>query len=545
MDLPSATALRQLATDLPHMRQMFADDPTRFPRFTARVGDLLLDYSKNLITDPVMANLLGLADQAGVAQARDAMFKGERINTTEDRAVAHWALRAPTDQPAMVDGHDVMPAIAQVLDRMRVFSERVRGGAWTGATGLPIRDVVNIGIGGSDLGPAMVAEALSPFAGTGPRVHFVSNVDGAHLQGTLAGLDPATTLFIVASKTFTTQETMTNAVTARGWLVERLGAPAIRQHFVALSTNAEAVTAFGIDPAHMFEFWDWVGGRFSLWSAIGLSIAVAIGFDNFRALLDGAQAMDRHFREAPFDANLPVLLALIGIWNSDFLGMDGLAILPYDQNLRRFPAFLQQLDMESNGKRVRRDGSGVSLGTGPLVFGEAGTNGQHAFYQLIHQGTRSVACDFLMAARGQTPLDNHHVILLANALAQPEALLRGLTETEAFERMMSEGKSEAEARRLAPHRTFPGNHPSNVLLYPVLDPFTLGKLIALYEHKVFVQGQIWGIDSFDQWGVELGKTLAKTILPELTSNRDVQHHDASTNGLIHYIKAFRQELHQG
>ena len=422
---------------------------------------------------------------------------------------------------------------------MKVFSDRVRSGAWLGATGKPIRHVVNIGIGGSDLGPAMVVEALAPYVHPDLTLHFVSNVDGSHIFETLKRCDPATTLFIVASKTFTTQETIANAITARGWLVEALGSAATPHHFVAVSTNRAKVVEFGIDPEHMFEFWDWVGGRFSLWSAIGLSIAVAVGFDRYAELLAGAAAMDEHFRTRPLDQNMPVLLAMVGIWNANFLKAKALAVLPYDQHLHRLPAYLQQLDMESNGKCVGLDGAPLAHSTGPVVFGEAGTNGQHAFYQLIHQGTQTIPCDFLMAAASLTPLDHHHQMVLSNALAQPEALMKGKTLDESRAELTAQGLSPADVEKLAPHRVFPGNRPSNTLLYKRLDPRTLGMILALYEHKIFVQGIVWGIDSFDQWGVELGKSLAQAILPELTAPGTVLSHDSSTNGLIAEIKRLR------
>lgn len=505
-----------------HMRAMFAADSGRFDRFSLCLGDLLLDYSKNRITQETMDHLLVLADQSGVAAARQAMFAGDKINDTENRAVLHTALRGS-------DRADV----AVVLDKMRDFAQAVRSGAWTGATGEAITDVVNIGIGGSDLGPVMVSEALRPYHQPGLRTRFVSNVDGTHMAETLKLCDPRTTLFIVASKTFTTQETMANAHTAKDWLVGHLGQDAVSRHFVALSTNGPAVAAFGIDPDHMFEFWDWVGGRYSLWSAIGLSIAVSIGFNDFRRLLDGAAAMDAHFRTAPLAANMPVILALLGVWYNNFMGAHAHAVLPYDQYLHRLPAYLQQLDMESNGKGVAHDGTLVSWQTGPIIFGEPGTNGQHAFYQLIHQGTKLIPCDFLAAANSHNPVGEHHTLLLSNFLAQPEALMRGKTLAE----VKAENPTLSDAQ--AAHRVFAGNHPTNTLLYRRLDPFTLGMLIALYEHKVFVQGVIWDINSFDQWGVELGKQLAKKILPQLTGAADPAAHDCSTSGLIAAIKAFR------
>ncbi|KIL97986.1 Glucose-6-phosphate isomerase [Paramagnetospirillum magnetotacticum MS-1] len=540
--LPAWKDLAALAatTGQKPMRDMFAADPGRFGRFSARLGDLLLDYSKNRIDAEVMAALIRLARQAGLAEARDAMFGGETFNITERRAVLHTALRNRSERPVMVDGQDVMPEIRAVLARMKTFAEQVRSGEWKGATGRAIQSVVNIGIGGSDLGPVMVTEALKPYQRDDLAVRFISNVDGSHAAEVLKLCDPETTLFIVASKTFTTQETIANAKTCRAWTVDKLGEAAIPNHFVALSTNARAVADFGIDTANMFEFWDWVGGRYSLWSAIGLSIAVAVGFGRFEELLAGGHAMDEHFRESPLEANLPVILALIGIWNANFLGADAYAVLPYDQYLHRLPAYLQQLDMESNGKGTARDGAMVGWGTGPMVFGEPGTNGQHAFYQLIHQGTRLIPCDFLAAAQTHNPLGEHHLMLLSNVFAQAEALMRGKTEAEARAELEKAGMSTAEIAFQLPHRVFPGNRPSNTLLYPRLDPFMLGQLIALYEHKVFVQGVIWDVNSFDQWGVELGKVLAKAILPELSSSAPVTNHDSSTTGLIEAVRALRR-----
>ncbi|MDO8606042.1 MAG: glucose-6-phosphate isomerase [Phaeospirillum sp.] len=521
------------------MRDLFAADPDRFRSFSLGLGDLLLDYSKNRIDGDTMGLLEALALQSGVVAARDAMFAGERINATERRSVLHVALRNRSGRPMVVDGADVMPRIAAVLARMKDFSRRVRSGAWTGATGKPIASVVNIGIGGSDLGPVMVTEALRPYQRPDLAVRFISNVDGSHAAEVLKLCDPETTLFIVASKTFTTQETITNAMTARDWLVGRLGPDAVARHFVALSTNTKAVAEFGIDTANMFEFWDWVGGRYSLWSAIGLSIAVAVGFERFEELLDGGHAMDEHFRTAPLAANMPVILALLGVWYGNFLGAQAYAVLPYDQYLHRLPAYLQQLDMESNGKGTAKDGGTANWQTGQIVFGEPGTNGQHAFYQLIHQGTKLIPCDFLASAETHNPLGEHHLMLLSNFLAQPEALMRGKTGAEVRAELVKAGMSEAEIAFQLPHRVFSGNRPTNTLLYRRLDPHTLGMLIALYEHKVFVQGVIWDVFSFDQWGVELGKMLAKVILPELLGAGPVTGHDSSTAGLIEAIRAMR------
>src|SRR5512132_2023353 len=522
-----------------HMRDLFARDPQRFQRFSLRFGDILFDYSKNRVTEETLRLLVELAREADVEGWRDRMFSGDKINNTEGRAVLHVALRNTPDRPIYVDGKDVMPEVMRVREQMRVFSEAVRGGAWRGQTGERITDVVNIGIGGSDLGPVMVTEALKPYQQAGLAAHFVSNVDGTHIAETLKPLRPDTTLFIVASKTFTTQETLANALTARSWLVGALGESAVARHFVALSTNEPAVSAFGIDPANMFAFWDWVGGRFSLWSAIGLPIAVAIGMDRFDELLAGGRAMDEHFRTAPLDANLPVLLALIGVWNANFLGAPTYAVLPYDQYLHRLPAYLQQADMESNGKYVTRNGQRVDYTTGPVLFGEPGTNGQHSFYQLIHQSTRLVPCDFIAPAQSHNPIGEHHAILLSNFFAQTEALMRGKTEAEVRRELESQGLSGEPLEALAPHKVFDGNRPSNSILVRVVDPYTLGMLIALYEHKIFTQGIIWRINSFDQWGVELGKQLAKVILPELENDAVISSHDASTNGLINAYKEMR------
>jgi glucose-6-phosphate isomerase len=523
-----------------HLRELFANDPERFARLSLRSDDLLLDFSKNRITDETLRLLLDLARLADVAGWRNRMFAGDRINTTEQRAVLHTALRNRSNRPVAVDGQDVMPAVNAVLAQMRDFSGRVREGVWRGHAGQTITDVVNLGIGGSDLGPLMVCEALRPYQRADLRPHFVSNVDGAHLVHTLEGLDPGRTLFVVASKTFTTQETMTNAASARAWLVERLGDErAVGRHFVAVSTNAQAVAAFGIDPANMFVFWDWVGGRYSLWSAIGLPIALAVGFERFEELLAGGHAMDEHFRSAPLERNLPVILALLGVWYRNFLGAESHAVLPYDQHLHRLPAYLQQADMESNGKSVQRDGIPVDYATGPIIWGEPGTNGQHAFYQLVHQGTALIPADFLAAAESLTPLGDHHDKLLANFFAQPEALAFGKTALQAQAELEREGLTGAALAALLPHKVFPGNRPSNAILYRRLDPATLGRLIALYEHKIFIQGVLWNINSFDQWGVELGKQLAKAILPELADATPIASHDSSTNGLINHLKALR------
>jgi glucose-6-phosphate isomerase len=523
-----------------HLRTLFHDRPDRFKRYSFALDDLLVDISKQRVDDETLRLLLDLARAADLESWRDRMFAGEKINSTENRAVLHVALRNRANRPIMVDGLDVMPQINAALAHMADFVARVRGGAWRGSSGQTITDVVNIGIGGSDLGPLMVCEALKPYQRADLRPHFVSNVDSAHLVDTLAGLDPARTLFIVASKTFTTQETMTNAASARGWLLDRLdGNAEIAKHFVAVSTNSHAVAAFGIDPANMFGFWDWVGGRYSLWSAIGLPIALAVGFERFEELLDGAFAMDEHFRNSPLEANIPVLLALVGIWNHNFLGGASHAVLPYDQHLHRFPAYLQQADMESNGKSIRRDGAKVDYATGPIIWGEPGTNGQHAFYQLIHQGTQLISADFLAACASQAPLGAHHDILLANCLAQTEALAFGNTAEEARKDLQAAGAAPSDIEALVPHKVFEGNRPTTTILCDRLTPFALGRLIALYEHKIFTQGMIWNINSFDQWGVELGKQLATVILPELGADAQVASHDSSTNGLIDHLRARR------
>ena len=523
-----------------HMRDLFAEDPDRFQKFSLHFESTLVDVSKNRITEETMTLLRQLAADTQVKEAIEAMFSGEKINRTEDRSVLHIALRNRSNTPVEVDGQDVMPEVNEVLDRMKTFSEQIISGEWTGYSGQAISDIVNIGIGGSDLGPVMVTEALKHYQKPNINVHYVSNVDGTHIAETLKQLNPETTLFIIASKTFTTQETMTNATSARDWFLESAGdQEAVKKHFVALSTNQEQVEAFGIDTHNMFGFWDWVGGRYSLWSAIGLSIACAIGFDRFEELLAGGHAMDQHFRNTPFEGNVPVTLALIGVWYNNFFGAQTEAILPYDQYMHRFPAYFQQGNMESNGKYVDRNGQPVDYQTGPIIWGEPGTNGQHAFYQLIHQGTKLIPCDFLAPAQTQNPLGDHHPKLLANFFAQTEALMMGKTQEEAAAELREQGKSEEAIKELAVFKSFEGNKPTNSILFKKLDPYTLGSLIAMYEHKIFVQGIIWNIYSFDQWGVELGKQLAKKILPELDGDGKVDTHDASTNGLINAYKEMR------
>uniref|UniRef100_A0A3P9K8L6 Glucose-6-phosphate isomerase n=1 Tax=Oryzias latipes TaxID=8090 RepID=A0A3P9K8L6_ORYLA len=526
-----------------NMREMFDKDKQRFSKFSVTLdtddGDLLLDFSKNLVNQDVMAMLFALAKSRGVEEARDKMFSGEKINFTEGRAVLHVALRNRSNTPILVDGKDVMPDVNQVLGKMKVFCQKVRSGEWKGFSGKSITDVVNIGIGGSDLGPLMVTEALKPYSAEGPNVWFVSNIDGTHLAKTLARLNPETTLFIIASKTFTTQETITNAESARDWFLQTAGdKSAVAKHFVALSTNSVKVKDFGIDTANMFEFWDWVGGRYSLWSAIGLSIALHIGFNNFEQLLTGAHWMDNHFCNAPLDQNVPVLLALLGVWYINFFQAETHAMLPYDQYMHRFAAYFQQGDMESNGKYISKDGSRVKYQTGPIVWGEPGTNGQHAFYQLIHQGTRMIPADFLIPAQSQHPIRNnlHHKILMANFLAQTEALMKGKTADEARRELEAAGLKGEALEKLLPHKVFQGNKPSNSIVFKKLTPFMLGALVAMYEHKIFVQGVIWNINSYDQWGVELGKQLAKQIEPELQDAAEVTSHDSSTNGLINFLK---------
>jgi glucose-6-phosphate isomerase len=522
------------------MRDMFAADPKRFDRFSIRFGDILLDYSKNRITAETVPLLIDLAREVGLKDWIEKMFRGEKINSTENRAVLHVALRNRTNEPIAVDGKDVMPEVNRVLGHMKEFCNNLRSGAWKGFSGKAITDIVNIGIGGSDLGPVMVTEALKAYGKPGLHVHFVSNVDGTHIVETLKNLSAETTLFIIASKTFTTQETLTNANSAKDWFLKSAKNPAaVAKHFVALSTNANAVAKFGIDTRNMFEFWDWVGGRYSLWSAIGLSIALYIGMENFEELLTGAHEMDQHFRTESFEKNIPVILGLLGVWYNDFFGAETHAIIPYDQYLHRFAAYFQQGDMESNGKRVTKDGREVDYTTGPIIWGEPGTNGQHAFFQLIHQGTRLIPTDFLAPIMSQNPIGEHHPILLSNFFAQTEALMRGKTQAEAKAELETDGVRGEALDRLLPHKIFPGNRPTNSIMFKKLTPRVLGSLIALYEHKIFVQGIVWNINSFDQWGVELGKQLAKKILPELAGGEKVTNHDSSTNGLINHYKQHR------
>jgi glucose-6-phosphate isomerase len=523
-----------------HLRDLFAADPARFDKFSLRLGDLLLDYSKNRITNETMPLLFDLARQAGLEQAIQAMFSGQKINVTEDRAVLHVALRNRSNRPILVDGVDVMPAVNRVLAQMRAFSEAVRSGEWKGCTGQRITDVVNIGIGGSALGPEMAVRALTPYHQPGLNCHFVSNVDGTDIADTLKGLRPETTLFLISSKTFTTQETMTNAATARDWFLRAGHSEAdIARHFAAISTNASAVTKFGIAPANRFVFWYWVGGRYSLWSAIGLVIALAVGMDRFEQLLAGAHAVDEHFRAAPFERNLPVILGLLGIWYNNFFGAQSHAVLPYDETLNLLPAHLQQVDMESNGKRVTKEAQPVEWSTGPIIWGQPGTDGQHAFYQLIHQGTKLIPCDFIAAAQSHNPIGEHQEILMANFFAQTEALMRGKTTAEAGDELAAQGFTGKTLEKLAIAKTFEGNRPTNSILIRKLTPETVGMLVALYEHKIFVQGVIWGVNTFDQMGVELGKQLASRILPELADGQPVGGHDASTNGLINAYKQMR------
>jgi glucose-6-phosphate isomerase len=525
-----------------HMRALFAEDAMRFDRFSIDLGEVFLDYSKNRVTAETMRLLVALAEQQKIAEWRDRMFAGEKINRTENRAVLHTALRNRANRPVEVDGKDVMPEVNAVLARMRRFTEALRAGAWKGWTGKRITDVVNVGIGGSDLGPVMACEALKPYWQDGLRAHFVSNVDGTQIVETLKHLDAETTLFIIASKTFTTQETLMNAQSARAWLLERSkDENTVAKHFVAVSTATAEVKKFGIDTDNMFEFWDWVGGRYSLWSAIGLPIACMIGMDGFEEMLTGGFTIDEHFRSAPLDRNVPVILGLLGVWYMNFFGAETHAILPYDQYMHRFPAYFQQGDMESNGKRVDKEGNVISdYTTGPIVWGEPGTNGQHAFYQLIHQGTRLIPADFIAPVETHNRLGDHHTVLLANYFAQTEALMKGKTEDEARAELEAQKADAERIAELLPHKTFPGNRPTNSFMVQKITPKTLGMLVALYEHKIFTQGVIWNIYSFDQWGVELGKQLAKKIEPELkAAGIDVSSHDASTNGLINRWKRLR------
>ncbi len=540
---PSWQALSQHYQEIfpQHMRDMFAEDAHRAEKLSLKLDDFLLDYSKQRITSKTLELLLQLARETDVENWRERMFTGEKINFTENRAVLHTALRNRSNTPVLVDGKDVMPEVNRVLKKMREFTEQVRAGKWQGYSGKRINTVVNIGIGGSDLGPVMVCNALKAFASRDLDVHFVSNIDGTHLAQTLQVCDPETTLFIVASKTFTTQETMTNARSARTWFLQHANdRQHIAKHFVALSTNAMAVEEFGIDPVNMFEFWDWVGGRYSLWSAIGLSIALYIGMDNFEQLLAGAHEMDHHFRTAPLEKNMPVIMAMLGIWYNNFFNCETHAILPYDQGLSRFPAYLQQGDMESNGKFVNRKGERIEYSTGPIIWGEAGTNGQHAFYQLIHQGNKLIPCDFIVPIKSQYQVgehgNEHHNILLSNILAQTKALMQGKTSKEAKAELEAQGLDHHQIMTLLPHRVFGGNRPTNTLMIDELTPKSLGKLIALYEHKIFVQGIVWNINSFDQWGVEYGKQIAQKILPQLSSKDSISDHDGSTNRLINYFK---------
>lgn len=523
-----------------HMSELFAEDSDRFQKFSLCFDDILFDFSKNLITDETMELLVALADECGLSDAINQMFSGAKINETEGRAVLHTALRNMSGDPIELDDKDIMTDVRQVLGKMDAFSYKVSSGNWPGYSGKPITDIVNIGIGGSDLGPVMVTEALKPYWKPGIKVHFVSNIDGTHIAEALKSLSPETTLFMVASKTFTTQETMTNAHTAREWFLKAaVDKEHIKKHFVALSTNKEGVEEFGIDPQNMFEFWDWVGGRYSLWSAIGLSIACAIGPENFKELLAGAHDVDKHFKSAPPEENIPVIMGLLGIWYNNFFGSETHAILPYDQYMHRFSAYFQQGDMESNGKYVGRDGKPISHQSGPIIWGEPGTNGQHAFYQLIHQGSKLIPSDFIAPAQSHNPSGDHHTILLSNFFAQTEALMKGKTRVEMEEELKAAGKSEDEIARIAPFKVFKGNRPTNSFLLKKITPRSLGSLIALYEHKIFVQGVIWNIFSFDQWGVELGKKLANNILPELKGDEDVTSHDSSTNALINAYKKMR------
>ena len=530
------------ATKLNHMRELFAQDPQRAERYWLEVGGLKLDYSKNRITDETLAGLFELARESGLPEQMQAMFAGEKINNTENRAVLHVALRNRSNTPILVDGEDVMPKVNLVLERMGKFAHAVRCGDWLGYTNQVITDVVNIGIGGSDLGPLMMCSALKNFGHPRLRMHFVSNVDGAQLRDVLEKVHPETTLFIIASKTFTTQETITNANTAREWFLREASEQDIAKHFVAVSTNQKAVAQFGIDTNNMFEFWDWVGGRYSLWSAIGLPIMLYLGEENFIQMLEGAHLMDQHFINTPLEQNLPVILAMVGIWYINYYGGGSHVVAPYDQHLHRLPKFIQQLDMESNGKQVTRDGKAVETETGPIIWGETGINGQHAFFQLLHQGTHITPIDLIASLAKRSNLPGHHEILLSNVFAQAEAFMRGKTPDEVRVELRAQGMAEDAIEALVPHKTFSGNRPTNMILLDKVDPFNMGSLIAMYEHKVFVQGVIWGINSFDQWGVELGKQLAKTILAELNGELEPQMHDSSTERLIRLYRRANCEV---
>lgn len=522
------------------LTEQFRMDPDRFEKFSLTFEDMLVDFSKNLIDEETMKLLFQLADEVKLDEAKKQMFEGQKINMTEDRAVLHVALRNRSGQHFFYEGEDVMLAVNKVLDRIHAFTEKLHAGELVGYTGKPLNTIVNIGIGGSNLGPLMVTEALKPFSKPGFEFHFVSNIDSSDLSSTLKVVDPETTMFVISSKTFTTLETMTNAQSAKDWFLSHAkDSQYVKNHFIAISTNTQAVSDFGIDTENMFQFWDWVGGRYSLWSAIGMSIACAIGFDNFMKLHEGAEAMDQHFLNSSSSENIPTIMALIGIWYNNFHGADSQAILPYDENLNAFAAYFQQGDMESNGKSVDRNGKKASYQTGPIIWGEPGTDGQHAFYQLIHQGTKLIPCDFLAAANSQNPLGDHHEKLIANFFAQPEALMKGKSKEEVIEEFESKNIPSKEYSDLVPFKIFEGNRPSTSILYKTLDPYTLGKLIAMYEHKIFVQGIIWNIFSFDQWGVELGKQLANRILPELSGDQEIESHDSSTNGIINYYKKIR------
>ena len=541
LNTPEWQSLERHYSDIKYlsMRDEFALDSGRFERLSISSGDLLLDYSKNRITKKTISKLTALVESLDLSGWIEKMFTGEAINTTEGRAVAHTALRNRSNTPIIVDGEDIMPAINAVLAQMKRFCGKVHSGEWLGYTGKQITDIVNIGIGGSDLGPAMICDALEPYGVEGMNVHFVSNVDGTDLSTTLEKLNPETTLFVVASKTFSTQETLTNAQSARAWFLHAGSQEDVAQHFVAVSTNAEAVAEFGINTDNMFEIWDWVGGRYSLWSAIGLPIALYVGMDNFERLLDGGHEMDNHFRHQPFEENIPVVMGLLGVWYINFFGSQTHAIVPYDHSLARFPNHMQQLDMESNGKNTNRQGQRLRYGTGPVIWGTPGTNGQHAYFQLIHQGTQIIPVDFVLPVNSHYPEVDHQSILLANGLAQSEALMKGKNAEEVRAELVKEGLEGEQLEALLPHKIFPGNRPSNTLLFPKLTPEMLGQLVALYEHKVFVQGVVWNINSFDQWGVELGKQLAKAILPDLQQDAEVSVHDSSTTSLINLIKELR------